>query len=159
MNAYQIDLINSAKVVVISDERSGRLRARTVDVGDLARSVAVDVIEKNKPSIRCRIGGTVCNSYGYSADTECAIAVAFPTYREEGGEQIVVAIYASQVPANKATRGGCAESCLTGTRPIWDKRYSSEAKEKAREYLINEAIKDLAKYAGLQLSHIKVLEG
>lgn len=143
------------KVEIILDERSGRLKARTVCAERLARDAAEDCQKKRRPVMWCRFGGSVCNSYGYPAETECALAVAIPTYGEDGSDEIVVAVYCNQVPANKVTRGGCAESCLPGSRPIWDSRFNADSKLLAKDHVINQAIKDLAQYAGLSLAHIK----
>ena len=39
----------------------------------------------------------------------------------------------AKLPASKVTEGGASEACLTGTRSLFDKRFSDEVCEKCRE--------------------------
>jgi hypothetical protein len=87
--------------------------------------------DRKRDTFVAKHGGTVCNSYGYRAETECAVAVAL--YTESG---ITVAIFASQIPANKATLSGVARACLPFAVPLFDKRYSSGKKLEARKAAI-----------------------
>ena len=86
-----------------------RLRVRRVDEGALAkrvRSLATD----GKLHAQVEHGGTVCNSYGYRADTEAALAVS---------DGRITVVFMSRVPANKATKYGAANACVPGSGWVW----------------------------------------
>ena len=89
-----------------------RLRVRRVDEGALAkrvRSLATD----GKLHAQVEHGGTVCNSYGYRADTEAALAVS---------DGRITVVFMSRVPANKATKFGAANACVPGAGAVWHSR-------------------------------------
>ena len=89
-----------------------RLRVRRVDEGALAkrvRSLATD----GKLHAQVEHGGTVCNSYGYRADTEAALAVS---------DGRITVVFMSRVSANKATKFGAANACVPGAGAVWHSR-------------------------------------
>lgn len=125
-------------IKIINDERTGRLKARTIDLSRLAAEAAESAIATNKPVMIARHGGDVCNSYGYPAETEGAVAVAIP---HEGA--VVVACYATQLAANKVTCSGVAAKCVGNfARPLWDSRYGDAATKAAKSKLLCEALVD-----------------
>lgn len=126
------------KLEIINDERTGRLKARTVNVAALSAEAAEKAAQTGKATVQVDHGGTVCNCYGYPAETEAALVVAVP-----GPDGVRVAVYATQIPANKATYGGAAEACLKGARAIFDERYGEGATKAAIKAVIAEAKADL----------------
>jgi len=120
-----------SEYVLVDDERTGRLKARTISLEYIANRVMQLATERKRDTFLAKHGGTVCNSYGYRAETECAVAVAI--YSDAG---ITVAIFAAQIPANKATLSGVARACLPVAMPIFDDRYSSARKLEARKLAI-----------------------
>lgn len=122
----------------IRDSRSGRLRARTVSLRALAQRAAQSLAGKS--AMRCAHGGSVNNSYGYPADSECAVVVALR--RRADDVDIHVACYAAQAPANKITLGGAA-AAAAGAREIWDHRYSDAARAQAKCALLVQARADI----------------
>jgi len=120
-----------SKYVLVDDERTGRLKSRTISLEYIAGRVRQLASERKRDTFFALHGGTVCNTYGYRAETECAVAVAL--YTDSG---ITVAIFAAQIPANKATMSGVARACLPVAMPIFDDRYSSGKKLEARKAAI-----------------------
>lgn len=121
---------------ICQDTRSGRLRARTVDAGQLERvatRAAVKASQRGKPTVRIRHGGDVANCYGYPAYTETVVAVAI--------DAKTVGVWAAQVPANKVTFGGCLEACIgPEARPLFDLRFGKKAKAAAKQYIVTETL-------------------
>jgi len=125
-------------IKIISDDRTGRITARTVNLVGMAAEAAAKAAETNQPVMIARHGGSVCNSYGYPADTEGAVVVAIP---HDGA--VVVACYATQLAANKVTLSGVAATAVGNfARPLWDARHNSEAKNAAKSKLICRAMID-----------------
>lgn len=126
------------QIVMINDDRTGRLKRRTVNVEGFARAVGEKAAQTDKTIISAEHGGTVCNSYGYAAETEVCVCVALAV---PGGA--VVAVYAGQIQANKATLAGAAGACLPVARPVFDWRYGDKLADAARCATIAEACADL----------------
>lgn len=101
-----------------------RLRVRYVDEGALAEETRTAAIACGAWRASARHGGTVCNTYGYSAETEAALCVSDTSGR-------VVTWGGKRIPANKATLSGVAGATLPACRPIFDHRYGSQREEKA----------------------------
>lgn len=127
------------KVIICDDERTGRLKARTIGLQQLAQKAAEIAIEKKRTIFRAVHGGTVCNTYGYPAETECAVAVALYSDTE-----IKVAVYAAQIPANKTTLSGVARACLPVAVPVFDHRYGDGKTQAARKAAIEEVTAHVA---------------
>lgn len=138
----------SVSVVMINDDRTGRLKARTVNIDYLVKQAAEQCEKTGRVVIKAGHGGTVCNSYGYRAETECAVAVAIPEERVDGDRchftgNVTVAVYASQLPANKTTLSGVAGKCLPVAVPVFDWRYNDASTNAARKATIAEVVRDL----------------
>ena len=94
-----------------------RLRVRKIDEHALAR-------EARTEGFAVAHGGTVCNSYGYRAETEAGVA-----YRLADG---TVRVFITRIPANKATLSGVCraiaseyDDCVAEWLIAWaDDRYS-----------------------------------
>lgn len=129
------------KVFVIDDERTGKIRVRSVNTDSLVREVAEDAAKsKHGRAYIVQHGGTVCNSYGYPAATEAVVVVAI---RDESGE-VNVAVYATQIRANKATLGGVMSNCLGyAFAPVCDDRFSVTARKAATKALYKKAAEDM----------------
>ena len=127
------------KVIICDDERTGRLKARTIRLSGLAQEAAENAIAEKRSIFRAVHGGTVCNTYGYPAETECAVAVALYSDTE-----IKVAIYAAQIPANKTTFSGVARACLPVAVPVFDHRYGDGKTQEARKAAIEEVTAHVA---------------
>ena len=103
-----------------------------------ASAVGEKAAQTDKTIISAEHGGTVCNSYGYAAETEVCVCVALAV---PGGA--VVAVYAGQIQANTATVAGAAGACLPVARPVFDWRYGDKLADAARCATIAEACADL----------------
>ena len=111
------------------DEHSRRLQVRRVDAESLGLEALKEANEKGKTIIKVAHGGGVANKYGYPAETEGAVAVAYPT-----GEHWVGF---ARLPANKVTYGGVFEK-VTGRRGLFDDRFSQEAQAKVRKEFLED---------------------
>jgi len=128
----------TTQIKIISDKRTGRIKARTVNLDRLAAEAAESAAAKGRPVCMARHGGDVCNSYGYPAETEAAVVVAIP---HDGN--VVVACYATQVPANKVSLSGVAAHAVGSfARPVWDNRYGDDENKSAKSQLICRAMVD-----------------
>ena len=87
-----------------------RLRARRLDEDALAAKVRAQAATRGQLTAEVAHGGTVCNSYGYRADTEAALAVS---------DGRITVVFMSRVPANKATKYGAANACVPGSGWVW----------------------------------------
>jgi hypothetical protein len=81
-----------------------------VDENALAAKVRAQAVTSGQLTTEVEHGGTVCNSYGYKADTEVALAIS-------DGRMTVV--FMSRVSANKATKCGGANACIPGSGFVW----------------------------------------
>ncbi len=140
------DFYTPAILVVIPTPLSSRVRKRRVATpmsghwdGDSREATATGAWV-----IDCEIGGTVANAYRYAALTECVVSAAAPDGR--------VALWYATIPANKATRRGAGNACLSDVAglmtvtagDIWDARVGPERQLEARKRLIDAAINALA---------------
>lgn len=100
-----------------------RLRVRRINEFALAARLKND--NDNEPGWHALVkhGGSVCNSYGWRAATEAALAVRDPAGR--------VTVWMARLPANKVTLCGSAEACIMGAGALFDNRVTSAAKRKA----------------------------
>jgi len=114
-----------------------RLLVRRVYEDRLARS-----LHKRSPAdpiIVVTHGGDVQGAYGYPAETEAIVTVAFPS-----GD---VVQWGCRLRANGVTHGGILAECLGDwARPYADGRYSETMCEKARELIIKSARERLEAY-------------
>lgn len=101
-----------------------RLRARRLNPDGIAISALATAAQSGRLAVVAKHGGSVKNSYGYAADTECAVAVAHPDGR--------CALWFGRAPANKVTLGGAAASCLPCASPLFDARYGAVRRGLAR---------------------------
>jgi hypothetical protein len=117
-------------VIIAAESFVGRrLRTRKVDEVCLAKSTARRAIEQSDWFIDVEHGGTVCNSYGYKADTECALAVSNPFG--------VVVYWTGRCSANKATYRKAADVCFPGAGDLFDERVKDEdRKQNVRNLLM-----------------------
>jgi len=105
-----------------------RLRARRVDEEAFAYSVRGRALEEDRWIADVIHGGSVANAYGYSAETECVLAISDPNG--------IVVYWTGRASANKVTYRGAAEACVPGAGDLFDERIkSSERKELARKVL------------------------
>lgn len=125
---------------IIGDTRTHRIRARRVGCDRHARRAAeLAATSKLGRGWSGGHGGSVCNSYGYPADTESCIAVAVTI-----AGTIHVAIYAAQLPANKVTVGGAIDAALPGARALADCRFGAAARQRVSESVYSAVMRDLA---------------
>lgn len=115
------------KVVRVNDDRNTRRRTRRVDSIGVAEDAARKAGETGRTTIVCRTGGGVANAYRYPALTDAVLAVAVC---RNGG--VCVAVWATEIPANKATNGGAAAACVPAARPVFDFRYGADMEAWAR---------------------------
>lgn len=113
-----------------------RLRVRKIDESFIITNAIKDSKRKNIPVIHVRHGGTVANKYGYPAETECLMVVAFPC-----GDYCA---YSSRIPANKATYSGVARACYgEDAKYIFDNRVSDEKSRKYFWKIVNDVWKEV----------------
>ena len=107
-----------------------RLRVRRVDENFELQRAIESARSSRYPVIRCVHGGTVANWYGYPAETECIVTIAWPDGRvwQSGIERI---------PANKATLAGAFRACM-GEGVLFDSRYSPARKQEVRNRILAE---------------------
>lgn len=130
------------KLLTISDTSTGRIRVRQVATTTMAEKAAAKALETGKPAMRCAHGGDVCNTYGYPAETECAVVVAIPMRGD-----VYVAAYKGQRAANKVTlSGAAAEAFGEAARPIWDDRYGEASTATAWRAVVATATADIHMY-------------
>lgn len=87
---------------------------------------------KKDPFIGVTHGGDVAGSYGYPADTEGLVTVAFPN-----GD---VVQWGCRLRANGVTHGGVLATCLgEWARPYADTRFGEAKRQKARELILKSA--------------------
>ena len=96
------------------DFTGSRLRVRRVDTDKLVASAIAQAAFEGKPRVDVEHGGEVANSYGYRAETEAALVVAFPD-----GSHV---LWTARVPANKVTWAGAASACCPVARDLYDGR-------------------------------------
>lgn len=121
MNIHTITLYNAI---------TGKLRRRTVDIPALVRECAESAaFAAQGLAWIASYGGSVPNSYGYPARTECAVLVGI---RGEDGN-ITVFVSAAEIAANKVTLSGTFRACNLGAfRALVDPRYGETAAKDAR---------------------------
>lgn len=107
-----------------------RLKERRVDENCPVR------IFRNRPPkepfIQIAHGGDVAGSYGYPAQTEAIVTVAFPN-----GD---VVQWGCRLRANGVTHGGILAACLgEWARPFGDDRFGEARRQEARELIITAA--------------------
>ena len=115
--------------IEIQSDTSTKLRVRAVCEEKLAAEAT-----GAKCGYAVAHGGAVCNSYGYPAETEGALAVA----RTDGS----VVVYRVRLPANKVTTGGVLRAIASYHGviaaelliPRFDSRYSSSTWDVARHH-------------------------
>ena len=126
--------------IVIGTGRSERARTRKVAVDALVTETREDAAAAGKPAISVQHGGGVANKYGYAAETEACVVVAFPC-----GYAVA---YLGTLPANKVTLGGACVAAAGLGRALFDNRYGKAAEAAAREALIAQALQDLLSARG-----------
>lgn len=102
-------------IVTASAPQNPRLRVRRVDEQLIAELALTRAVEKRRPIIRADHGGGVANGYGYRAETETLVTVAFPDGR--------VVQWHGRAPANKVT--------LTFAGDLFDKRCGEDRKNRS----------------------------
>jgi len=131
------DIPQGAKV--IRDGRTGRLRARTVDLGCLATKVMRKAADgKEWWAADVDYGGVYCSSYGYPAYTEIGLAVA---WRLKSGK-VHCALYGGEMNAHAATDGGAASTLMPCARPLFDERYGAKKRRQAAREMVRQAKAD-----------------
>ena len=116
--------------VVEDTEVDSRRRTRTCSLSGVARRAALETSGSALPGWAVGNGGTVANSYGYSATTQVVAAIA-------DRATLTVWVWRSSAPANKTTARGSALSsgapeCLA---VLEDGRVSRERRTEARRDL------------------------
>jgi hypothetical protein len=87
---------------------------------------------KENPVIEIDHGGDVAGSYGYPAQTEAIVTVAFPN-----GD---VVQWGCRLRANAVTHGGILATCLGNwARAFGDDRFGEARREEVRELIIEVA--------------------
>jgi len=105
-----------------------RLRVRRVDEEGFAEYVRERALKSGEWVVDVDHGGSVANSYGYPAQTECVLAVSDPLG--------ITVFWCSRVPANKVTLRGAADACVTGAGDLFDERVTAKArKEQAMAWI------------------------
>lgn len=106
-----------------------RLRARRVDETAFAELTARRAIESDDWVFAVDHGGGVASSYGFSAETECVLAVSNPFG--------VVVCWTARAWANKISDRGAAAACLPSSGEYFDLRVKGDRKSLAREFLMS----------------------
>jgi len=101
-----------------------RLRVRRVDEVHHVEVALEKAAQSGKVAFSIGHGGDVANRYGYPAETEGCLAVAFPS-----GE---VEAWVVRVPANKVTLTGVCRK-VTGLRGPW---HGGDSKEASRRRFV-----------------------
>jgi hypothetical protein len=117
---------------LIPDLHAGRFRVRAIDLPTfVARAITKVLRNGYRYYVAAKHGGSVCNSYGFPAETETAgVAIA----RE--GDVLWVRYGVGRIPANKATTGGAARSTIGPLyAPFFDRRYSRSRRPNEEEIL------------------------
>lgn len=119
-------------MIICAEPFTGRrLRVRRIDEAAFARRMANLAIERGDWVFEVEHGGSVCNSYGYRADTECVLAVSDPFGN--------VVYWTGRAPANKVTNRSAANACFPHAAVLFDGRVTSKTvKEEARRILMAE---------------------
>lgn len=128
---------------ILISEPLRRLRLRRVNEELLAKEVSTRASDKNKFSWIVAHGGSVCNNYGYPANTEGAVIACIPRHKP--------LVWVTRLPANKVTLSGVIAACLgEALRPVVDKRFSKENKKQTidrfKEYVKTISIKKESLY-------------
>lgn len=120
--------IKVRQVVAMDERRTGR-KARIVSDSILRDTAMAAARSKGRRAWEYQHGGGVANKYGYPASTDAVVCVGLRLDTE-----IVVVMWATEIPANKVTLGGVMASCLGNEcRPVCDDRYGDDAKDRARK--------------------------
>lgn len=101
-----------------------RLRVRKVDEYGQSLKTAVRSVLNDEICVSVKHGGTVANAYGYSAETEGAIAIA---------HNGIVKLWFCRLRANGTTLSGVCNQCIPSLRPLFDDRCKEATKELARQ--------------------------
>lgn len=118
--------MNANNVVVnVEDLRTSKLRVRRLDVEGVVAEAVADVVRDGKPVVIATHGGSVCNNYGYYAETDGVAVCAIPH-----AGLIYVKAVAVNLPANKVTVGGVAARCGFSRAPF-DGRFGRAAAKAA----------------------------
>lgn len=104
--------------ILVQGGAGPRLRVRRVDELSAGRGAAELARSTGRPAFLVVHGGSVCNNYGYQANTEYAVARALPDGR--------VLVQVGRLPANKVTHGGCAGQVSEYLRVFYDDRYGQD---------------------------------
>lgn len=121
-------------ILTLGTGRGPRARTRFTSASRAADALA-KAKELGRPVIIAQHGGSVANSYGYPAETEGQVVVAFP-------EGVAVRWYCT-LSANKVTLSGVLSTCGLDHR-LFDRRCSERSKADARRSIIQDAIAALA---------------
>jgi len=111
-----------------------RLRVRRVDEKTQALETLERARARGEPTIRAAHGGAVSNSYGYPAQTEGCVTVAWPDGKL--WQRVV------RVSANKVTMGGVFRAA-TGFEGLFDHRFGDRKKRRVRKAFLKAVEKDL----------------
>lgn len=122
-----------------------RLRVRRVDEEYHASQVRQRAEEKQRFAWCVTCGGSVCNNYGYPADTEGLVVGCLP------GRRSVVWIH--RLPANKVTLSGVLACIDWDLRPLCDERYGTE-----KQAIAEKKLEELVEQESNKLRHL-VLTG
>lgn len=125
------------KTVFATKFEGRRLRVRKANVEAVISIVRDDALKRKDWSFYSSHGGSVANKYGYPAETEVVFAAGDPSGN--------VVVFCERLPANKVTLGGAAAACLPCARPLFDRRYGKDAKEKALQACRSECSRLLEK--------------
>lgn len=115
--------MNTPKIT-IEIEKPIRLRVRRVNENSIVAEAIAAAKEKGRPVIFARHGGSVANKYGYPAETEGAVCIAWP----DGSARVSIV----RLPANKVSLSGVFHA-VTGFRGLFDDRFSNSKKAEVRK--------------------------
>lgn len=145
--AWRVQWVGDMLVWMESPFPTPRLRVRRINEEGVCARASKEAKLRGGPVVQCCHGGTVCNSYGYRANTEVLVVVAFP----EG-----IVVYAGgRATANKVTLRGAAEAAWSwpGAGAAFDARLPPGDRGKAKGRMIAEArtLLPVARRVGLLL--------
>jgi len=113
-----------------------RLLERRVDEIELGKSYVESAMESGETLVLVDHGGSVANNYGFPAQTEGLVSVAFPNG--------YLCQFGARLPANKVTSSGILAACLGDwARPYQDPRFSTEKAAQVRDLIIATAAEQL----------------
>lgn len=121
-----VQVCRREELVAGEEYLSPRLRVRRVHIEDVALEAAKKSILRGRAVSVVQYGGSVCNSYGYRAETEGVLAVA---------HQGVALVWLNRLGANKVSFAGVVGKAVEALRPLYDERYGPGKTEAARSLL------------------------